>query len=62
MPISEEDRERLRQKIEAAELMIPQAEADIRDALKAGLDVSEQSKALVETKAKLKKLKIVYGR
>lgn len=62
MPLTDEQREQIRSQIEQAEGMIPGAEKDLRDAMKAGIDVTAQQERLAETKTRIKKLKTVYGR
>lgn len=62
MALSEDQREMIKQRIEQAEEQIPEAEKDLADAVKAGIDVSGEQKRLSELKDRIRKMKRVYGR
>ena len=61
MTLPDEVLARIRESITEGKRMIPQIEADIRDAQRAGIDVSEQLARLAEAKQRLTKVEAVYG-
>ena len=61
MALPDEVLARIRESISEGKRLIPEMEKDIRDAQRAGIDVSEQLARLLEAKQRLNKIEAVYG-
>jgi predicted nucleic acid-binding Zn-ribbon protein len=60
--LPEETLKRIRSDIDAAKAQIPELEEDLKDARKAGIDVSSLTAQLQERKAQIRKMEMVYGK
>ena len=58
----EETLKRIRDDVAKAKAQIPELEEDLKDARKAGLDVSGLTTQLQQQKAQIRKLELVYGK
>tara|TARA_Y100000310_G_scaffold295348_1_gene326599 strand:+ start:807 stop:1028 length:222 start_codon:yes stop_codon:yes gene_type:complete len=61
MPLPDDILNGVRSAINQAEKAIPEVEKDLRDARRAGIDTTDQTRRLSEARTKLGKLKAVYG-
>lgn len=61
MPLPKEVQEDIKLKVAKAESYLPDLTTEIEKAHRAGIDVTEQRKTLVELKDRIRKMKAVYG-
>ena len=61
MPLPNEVLTKIRSQLKKAEAQLPELEANLRDAKRAGIDVTDQVKELAELKVSIRKMRMVYG-